>query len=113
VTKLILPYPPSANIYWRHNRGRTHRSQEANEYIAQVGWLCVAERIAPIRGNVCLSVDFYRPAKRGDLDNLLKVLIDALRGYAYDDDKQIIELHAGRYDDKNEPRAVVVVSEMP
>lgn len=113
VTKLILPFPPSANRYWRHDRGITHRSQEAVSYIEDVGKLCMADGLAPLTGNVCLSVDFYRPAKRGDLDNMLKILVDSLRGYAYVDDKQIVEIHAGRYEDKDDPRAVVVITEMP
>lgn len=111
--KLILGYPPSANRYWRHDRGIIHRSAEAEEYIRGVQLICMAERITPFAGDVCLSVDFHRPAKRGDLDNLLKVTIDALRGFAYLDDKQITEIHAMRHEDKHEPRAVVFVTEQP
>lgn len=112
-TRITLPYPPSANVYWRHNRGRIHRSQEAEEYIKQVGLLCMVEHLQPLETHVYLSMDFYRPARRGDLDNLLKVTIDALRGYAYVDDSQITELHAMRYEDKADPRVVVFVKELP
>ena len=31
VLRLTLPYPPSANRYWRHNRGITHLSAEARD----------------------------------------------------------------------------------
>lgn len=109
MTRLTLPYPPSANIYWRHNRGRIHRSEEADAYIEQVGWLCVNARVQRLEGHVCISVDVYRPARRGDLDNSLKVLIDALRGYAYTDDSQILEIHAMRHDDKKDPRVEVSI----
>ena len=34
--RLTIPYPVSANRYWRHNRGRHHRSSEAKAYRAQV-----------------------------------------------------------------------------
>lgn len=111
--KLILPYPPSANIYWRHNRGRTHRSREADAYIEHVGWICVENALQPATGKVCLSFDFYRPIKRGDIDNLLKVTIDALRGHAYVDDKQVVELHAMLHDDKDNPRAEVTIQVLP
>lgn len=113
MTKLVLPYPPSANIYWRHNRGHIHRSNEANKYIGDVVSLCKVAGLAPLGGEICLSLDFYRPAKRGDLDNSLKVLIDSLRGQAYMDDKQIVELHAMRHDDKDDPRVEIVITEIP
>jgi Holliday junction resolvase RusA-like endonuclease len=38
------------------------------------------------------------------LDNRLKVLLDALNGIAYNDDADIVELHAYRLDDKHDPR---------
>lgn len=111
--KLTLPYPPSSNRYWRHDRGVIHRSREADQYKQQVGWLCNAGQLEPLAGDLCVSFDFYRPAKRGDLDNLLKITIDALRGFAYEDDKQIIELHAMRHDDKADPRVEVLIQELP
>lgn len=106
---IILPMPPSANRYWRHNNGRTHRSREAVDYINNVGRFCLAASVRPTADPVRVSVEIYRPAKRGDLDNTLKVLLDSLRGYAFVDDAQIVELHAYRHDDKENPRAVVTV----
>jgi Holliday junction resolvase RusA-like endonuclease len=31
---------------------------------------------------------------RGDVDNYVKSLLDGLNGVAYDDDKQVVNLHA-------------------
>lgn len=107
--KITLPYPPSANRYWRHAQGRTYRSAEAVEYINTVGQLCMVERVRPTAEPVRVSVRVYRPQRSGDLDNCLKVLLDSLRGYAYLDDKQIVELHAYRSDDKASPRVEVEV----
>lgn len=55
-------------------------------------------------------MDFYRPAKRGDLDNRIKILLDALEGIAFENDSQIIEIHARRFDDKLNPRVSIVVT---
>lgn len=33
-----------------------------------------------------------RPAKKPDIDNILKAVLDALNGVAYEDDKQVIEV---------------------
>lgn len=106
---LILPFPPSANRYWRHAQGRTYKSDDARAYQAAVGWQCQALRLSPEVGPITVTMRLYRPAKRGDIDNSIKVLLDALNGYAYEDDSQIVELHAYRYDDKVNPRVEVDV----
>ena len=110
--RLTLPMPPSANRYWRMGNNRIYRSSEANAYKEQVGWLCKEAGVTPLTGNVCVSFDFFRPAKRGDTDNFLKIGIDALIGYAYEDDSQIVEIHAMRFDDKADPRVIVAISEV-
>lgn len=107
--RLTLPFPVSANRYWRSYRGRMVRSAEANAYKQEVGWLCQAAGVQPLTGDVCVTFDFYRAAKRGDTDNFLKITIDALIGYAYADDRQIVEIHATRHDDKANPRVEVTI----
>lgn len=111
--RITLPYPVSANRYWRNVNGRMVRSAEATAYKQEVGWLCAALGIQPLTGNVCVSLDFYRPAKRGDLDNLLKVVFDSLNGWAYEDDKQIVEIHAMRHEGKDDPRVELSIQEIP
>ena len=32
-----------------------------------------------------------RPTKKPDIDNVEKIILDALNGIAYDDDKQVVE----------------------
>ena len=34
------------------------------------------------------------PAKKPDVDNILKAVFDALQGYAYEDDSQIVVIHS-------------------
>lgn len=38
-----------------------------------------------------------RPCKKPDLDNVIKSILDGLNGVAYEDDKQVIELHSEKY----------------
>jgi crossover junction endodeoxyribonuclease RusA len=110
---LTLPYPPSANRYWRSFRGRVVKSQEARDY--QQAVICLAPVGASngpptlLTGAVGLELNFYRPQRRGDLDNRIKVLVDALQGTLYSDDKQVSELHAYLHDDKQNPRVEVNV----
>jgi crossover junction endodeoxyribonuclease RusA len=109
--KLTLPYPPSANRYWRSCRGRVVPSTEAIAYKRSVGLLCRAARAPKLSGDVVVTVEVFRPARRGDLDNRLKVLLDALRGYVFDDDDQVVAIHAQRRDDKERPRVELEVVE--
>ena len=103
-----LPYPPSANRYWRNVRGRTIVSAEAKAYKAEAGWSAKAQGACCIEaGNIIVKIDAYRPRRRGDLDNVLKITLDALNGVAYADDSQITRIEANRYDDKDNPRVEI------
>jgi Holliday junction resolvase RusA-like endonuclease len=51
----------------------------------------------PNEGNVELSACFYmNKTGRPDLDNLLKLVMDALNGLAYQDDSQVVRFHASK-----------------
>lgn len=93
-------------------RGRMVVSNEARAYKAQVGWIAKERQVKPLAGAVSLTVRVFRPQKRGDLDNTLKVLGDALQGIAYANDKQIRELHAYLGDDSKRPRVEVELSHL-
>lgn len=111
VSRVTLPYPPSVNRYWRQWQGRTLLSAEARKYKNAAAIIARAAGMRPISGPVVLSIDFYRPRKRGDCDNLFKAQLDSLRGIAYADDDQVVEIHARRFDDKSNPRAEVTVTQ--
>lgn len=104
-----LPYPPSANAYWRNVHGRVVVSAEARAYKRKVALLA---RGKPLEGPLSLVAHVYRPRKAGDLDNSLKVLCDALNGVAWVDDSQVVEIHAFRHDDKAAPRVEVEVRQV-
>ena len=98
---LTLPEPPSANRYWRHARGRTYRSAEADAY-REVVWMQAKLQVGggvPFRaGPVRVTATWFRSRRAGDLDNRWKVLGDALNGVLWTDDQQIVELHLYRKD---------------
>ena len=51
------------------------------------------------------------PAKRPDIDNLEKLIMDAFNGVVYDDDKQVIEKYSIKKYSKN-PGTIVTVTEI-
>lgn len=103
------PLPPSANKYWRLARGRLIVSDEAKQYKETVAMLARCDGIQRLSGPVVVRVAVYRERKIGDLDNFLKVLLDALQGIFYNNDAQIRELHATLDDDRHSPRVEVTV----
>ncbi len=51
------------------------------------------------------------PAKTPDVDNIAKIICDALNGLAYKDDKQIVELHVSKFY-AEDPRVEVYMEEI-
>lgn len=134
---VTLPYPVSANRYWRIAKRGTKTymlvTDEANAYKAEVYATCLKAGIRRIvEGRVELHIDLYparpkdwqkRAAKSKhwadgvqcmDLDNVNKVLLDALKGVAFGDDAWVHRLVANRRDpDGLGARVVVAVRAMP
>lgn len=107
--KLTLPYPPTANTYWRHVGRKVLLSAEARAYRTEVAWKAKLAGVRPLSGPVVVALDVYRPRRIGDLDNRIKQLLDALRDIAFEDDDQVVDIHARRFDDKANPRVEVTV----
>lgn len=136
---VTLPYPLSANRYWASRVAKVNGkpmpmvyvTSEAKAYKQDVAWRCkVAGIPRPFVGRVQVHVQLYpnrpadwmRRAKRDpltwddtvqciDLDNARKVLYDALKGIAFEDDKWVRKDSAERMEpDDNGARVVVTIS---
>jgi Holliday junction resolvase RusA-like endonuclease len=108
-----LDEPPSANRWWRNVGGRMVTSKAAREYkqyveneamIRHCGVMIREPR--PVR----VHVQWQRGRKSGDLDKRLGVILDALQGVAYDNDSQIVEIHAERIDIPHAHNVIVHVA---
>lgn len=134
---LILPSPVSANLYWRTRvAGKiamTYVSNEAKKYKAQVLALArVAGVRTPIKGRVQIEIWLYpnRPldwkkrqrdhgaawddtVRSLDLDNCHKVLLDALKDIAFDDDAWVRRIASQRMEpDEHGARVVVRITKI-
>jgi len=97
-----VSYPVSANRYWRISKNRLYRSKEAMAYKQEIGLIAnlMLKKIITGDVRVCLTLHPKLTVKktasktRIDLDNVIKVALDALNGIAYKDDKQVIEIFA-------------------
>lgn len=136
---LTLPYPVSANVYWRSfvppggKRAITHVSNEAKAYRRQVEQACMLAGIRePLKGRIAMAVRLFparpqdwarRARKLGacwdddvrciDLDNANKVLLDALKGIAFEDDRWVRRLQAERMEpDEDGARVIVAIEQL-
>jgi Holliday junction resolvase RusA-like endonuclease len=68
----------------------------------------------PLSCPVRLDLRFYREdLRRVDIDNLVKLVQDALNGIAYVDDAQVVSLSAVKLLDRDAPRTCVEVAPWP
>lgn len=111
--EFTLSMPPSANRLWRMDkRGFMRKSEAAKDYYHEVALIGMAAGIEIIKGEISVTLKIYRARRAGDLDNRIKPLLDALQGVAFMDDKQVIEIHAFRYEDKENPRVEVTIEDL-
>lgn len=133
---LSLPYPVSANAYWRSfvPRGSTRAivtlSEEARKFKSLVRAECKRVGVTtPLAGRVAVGVRLYparpqdwalRQRKHGhawddsvrciDLDNANKVLLDAIKGIAIEDDCWVRQLVSERMQpDAGGARSIVFI----
>lgn len=109
---LILPLPPLGNRYLRRAGHTIYKTKEAKDYCRHVSFIGAQNKTKVLSGDVKVSVDVYRARKAGDLDGFSKVLLDSLEGVLYENDRQVVDYHARRFDDPKNPRVEVTVSEV-
>lgn len=117
--RLVLPWPPSVNSYWRTIPGRKHPiiSEVGRQYRdavhARVIYYQARGRIGSRRAMAWLLA-CPPDRRRRDLDNLCKALLDGLQhARVYDDDEQIDDLRVIRGPVSQSPGGAVYVALRP
>lgn len=113
--QLALPWPPSANMYWRRNGHRYFITAKGIAYRQTVTILGRPWRDR-FDGDKRLSVtvEAYPPDKRRrDVDNIFKCLLDSLQwAKVYVDDSQIDKLFVERKNVETGGRVIVSIEEV-
>ncbi len=99
--RIDLPWPPSVNRYWRHNkRGHTYVTKEGEAYRHEAGWLGRQAMTGrrPFACEVSIEFEAFPPDHRKrDLDNVLKATLDAMEhAGVYGNDYQVADLRIMR-----------------
>lgn len=112
---LILEGEPVPKERPRRGKGNVwYTPRTTLSYENAIGFVVKGSKIKCGSNPVIVSAWFYcNSGKRGDLDNLLKSLIDgAMKGGAFKDDKQVVEIHGYRYDGQENPRVEFEIKEL-
>lgn len=90
---ISLPWPPSNNRYYRHNRGRTHISAEGQAYRDRVAQIIKDQMLdIGIATPVKIRIECHMPdRRRRDLDNLQKAAFDALTKAGFWQDDHLVD----------------------
>lgn len=111
--------PKSTNhIYRAACRGRfptTYMTPEGKALKEAYQWEAQAQAakagFKPLAGDLAVSIRFFLCTHRKrDLDNMNKLVLDALTGIAWEDDSQIADLRLTRAYDRASPRIEITVS---
>lgn len=103
--------PVSVNALYRGRRFLTERGKSTKEdyfYQAKQQY-----KGAPLDYPIKVEVRvFFRSKATSDIDNVLKATFDSLTGILWKDDRQIMELHAYKLQDKLKPRIEIYLTEL-
>lgn len=109
----VMGVPPTVNTYWRRHGNIYFISARGKAY-KQVFHRAVTGLLGnPIAGPVEVAIEWTTPDKRKrDVDNVLKPILDGMKGTVLIDDSQIDRLEINRtLGNKQSAQVVVTVRE--
>ena len=111
----ISTFPsPEAKKYKQHVRETFEKMRARNPLDSSLG-----EMTEPFRGEVEISIRFYPPSRpragedprtAQEMQSRIKILLDALQGFAYKDSRQIVKETAERAGTSSRPRVEIEIT---
>lgn len=111
--QVTLPYPPTLNHMYIKSSYGVRLSDEVAPFRLLVSNAVSTQtdgEYFELDQRLSVTLNVYRPRKAGDIDATQKAVFDALNGVLWHDDKQIVEMHVYRHDDKHKPRVELEVT---
>lgn len=93
----IVDKPPPLNQIYRSKAlpsGKViyYKTTKAKEWTEIVRWKLCFKSIEQLKNDIDLKIIFYWTKSEPDIDAYIKLLLDSLEGYLYQNDKQIKKL---------------------
>lgn len=110
MTIYVFPGEPVPKGRPRSNRsGHTYTPARTKQAEEAIRWQLKAQGAKPTSEPVYVTVCFDCKSATSDLDNLLKLVLDASQDLLFENDRQVVEIHAylERGSDHPETRLVV------
>ena len=103
--------PPSLNSAYKKFKNRIVLSKDSKDF-KQLLADNVSDNFRPLQGHIKLTVVFmFADNRKRDIDNYLKVLIDAMKNIIFEDDDQIYKLDITKHIGCGQARTVIHISE--
>jgi Holliday junction resolvase RusA-like endonuclease len=102
-------------MYRKSKYGAIYKTLKARQYIDLVHQTIKEqnENIEILNCNVKVTIIMYQNDKRKrDIDNVLKILLDAMNGIIYIDDSQIIELNINKVCNAENNKIEIEITEL-
>jgi crossover junction endodeoxyribonuclease RusA len=113
VHRFVIPGNPIPKERPRVVKGHTYTPKRTLDAEQVVKLYARRARVPRLSGHVKLTASFFRDsAQPCDLDNLVKLVSDALNGIAFGDDRQIVWLSALKAIDRENPRTIVEIEQV-
>jgi Holliday junction resolvase RusA-like endonuclease len=97
----------------RYGHGRAYTPDRTRKAERDLSWAVRQQISWPMRtleGNVCVRLQFYCGTRRGkDLDNMIKLVLDACNGLLWQDDRQVTTILARVTRCDKNPRTIIAV----
>jgi Holliday junction resolvase RusA-like endonuclease len=113
--RLVMPGNPVAKGRPRCGKQGAYTPQKTRDAEELIGWCWKDVHGAnPVSGLVRVYLTFVEgPGQRAqDIDNLTKLVLDALNGVAWEDDTQVRAVHAELFRGRRSPMTRMIVEEM-
>lgn len=112
-TKISIDIIPiSVNAAYRRSEGHgMHMTSEAHAYKEAIHWTAWEKR--RIHKTPVVKIQFtFADKRKHDIDNYLKLCLDALNGVMWEDDNDIVQLHVYKLYRKDKPNITITISEL-
>lgn len=109
VLEITIPVKPRVKERPRFGRGKVYTTKRTSDFEKHIKQECCLAGFKPIEGFVKLTL-VVSGKLRGDVDNYLKAVGDALNGVAYSDDKNVVWIDAKK--ERGEPFVYIRVEEI-
>jgi Holliday junction resolvase RusA-like endonuclease len=113
VTVYTFPGEPVPKGRPRHDQGRWHTPTRTENAEKAIRWELKAQHAKLTGEPVRVELDFRCKSQTADLDNLVKLVLDACQGFLWANDKQVCQISAEVERGVSDPKTILHVVERP